>query len=191
MKTNKYTNITIDLVKLLKENGVTLRTACINVIIRDGIPQISRVSTITPIYKQKGDPSECGNYLVIKLLGHHLKLLEWAVKARLQESLIKKNKYGFQKARRTIKPMFCLRILQEKSKKYKKDLHIFVDWEKTCDTIQWDLMWYCPLWENRRDSNRNWSTPKIYIELIVFYYNHGYNNRGYHQRYAKGNVTCR
>jgi len=49
-------------------------TAVLREVQDEGIPEEWRRSKITPIYKQKGDPLDCGNYRGIKLLSHCLKL---------------------------------------------------------------------------------------------------------------------
>ena len=89
--------------------------ACLNNIISERIPSDWRESTITAMYKQKRDPLDCGNYRVIKLLSHCLKLLERIIEQRIGGSVtIKDNQYGFQKGKSTTQPMFCFKILQEK-----------------------------------------------------------------------------
>lgn len=148
MKNNKSTGpdeLPIDLIKLLKDSGTNWMTACLREIMNDGIPQEWRKSLITPIFKQKGDPLECGNYRGIKLLSHCLKLLERVIEARLRMIVnIKQNQYGFQKGRSTTEPMFCLRLLQEKFREFNRDLHmVFVDLEKAYDTIPRELIWHC------------------------------------------------
>ena len=40
------------------------------------MPEEWEKSVIVPIYKQKGDPLECGNFRGIKLLEHGMKMLE-------------------------------------------------------------------------------------------------------------------
>ena len=58
MKPNKATGpdqLPIGIIKLLKERGNTWMTACLNNIISERIPPDWRESTITPIYKQKGE----------------------------------------------------------------------------------------------------------------------------------------
>jgi len=95
MKANKATGpdqLPIDIIKLLKERGTIWMAACLNNIISEKIPPDWRESTITPIYKQKGDPLDCGNYRGIKLLSHCLKLLERIIEQRIRELVtIKQN----------------------------------------------------------------------------------------------------
>jgi len=94
--------------------------------VQEGIPNVWRHSTITPLYKQKGDPLNCNNYRGIKLLSHTLKLWERVIESRLREIVkISERQYGFQKGKSTIQPMFCLRILQERFREFNKCLHQF------------------------------------------------------------------
>jgi len=65
MKASKATGpdqLPIYIIKLLKERGTTWMTVCLNNIIYERIPPDWRESTVTPIYKQKGYPLDCGNY---------------------------------------------------------------------------------------------------------------------------------
>ena len=90
-------------------------TGVLNEAMREGIPKEWRTSTITPIYKQKGDPLECNNFRGIKLLSHTLKLWERVVESRLRKIVnISERQYGFQPGKSTIQTLFCLRMLQEK-----------------------------------------------------------------------------
>ena len=70
-------------------------TGVLNEAIRKGIPEEWRTSTITPIYKQKGDPLECNNFRGITLLSHTLKLWERVVESRLRKMVnISENSMG-------------------------------------------------------------------------------------------------
>ncbi len=48
------------------------------------MPTESELSELVTIYKNKGDPMECGNYRGIKLLEHGMKILEKVVEKRLR-----------------------------------------------------------------------------------------------------------
>jgi hypothetical protein len=108
MKLNKAKGpdeLPIELKKKLKDTGTTWITSCLKEAMREGIPQEWRRSKIVPIYKQKGDPLNCGNYRGIKLLCHSLKLYERVIEAILSEIVkIKGNQYGFQRGKSTTEP---------------------------------------------------------------------------------------
>ena len=126
---------------------------------REGIPEEWRTSTITPIYKQKGDPLECNNFRGIQLLSHTLKLWERVVESRLRKIVnISERQYGFQPGNSTIQPLFCLRMLQEKHREFGKKLRVvFVDPEKAYDRVPRELIWY---------SLRRKVVPEAYINII-------------------------
>ncbi|VDP26856.1 unnamed protein product [Heligmosomoides polygyrus] len=65
------------------------------------MPDDWRNSTIAPIFKQKGDASECSNYRGIKLISHTVKIYERLVDTRLQ--------WGFMPERSTTDAIFIAR----------------------------------------------------------------------------------
>ena len=134
-------------------------TGVLNEAMRKGIPEEWRTSTITPIYKQKGDPLECNNFRGIKLLSHTLKLWERVVESRLRKMVdTSERQYGFQPGKSTIQPLFCLWMLQEKHGEFGKELHVvFVDLEKTYDRVPRELIW---------NSLRRKGVPEAYINII-------------------------
>eukprot|EP00914_Ancora_sagittata_P032957 GHVO01066539.1.p1 GENE.GHVO01066539.1~~GHVO01066539.1.p1 ORF type:complete len:181 (-),score=22.67 GHVO01066539.1:64-606(-) len=80
MKKDKATGtskVSIDLLKALGETDKEMVMELMELIWREEkIPEEWEKSEIVPIYKQKGDPLDCGNYRGIKLLEHLLKILE-------------------------------------------------------------------------------------------------------------------
>ena len=101
------------------------------------IPDEWRKSVLMPIYKDKGDSKECGNYQSIKLMSHTMKLWERVVKARLrQEVVIGDQQFGFMPRRSTSDAIFGLRIMIEMWREGQKELHcVFIDLEKAYDRV--------------------------------------------------------
>ena len=135
MKKNKACGtdcLPIEVAKALGDEGAIWITGVLNEAIKEGIPEEWRTSTITHIYKQKGDPLECNNFRGTKLSSHTLKLSERVVENRLKQMVnISERQCGFQSGKSTIQPLFCLRMLQEKHREFGKELHmVFVDLEK-------------------------------------------------------------
>jgi len=87
----------IEIVKKLGDLGLDWITTVLREVQDVGIPEVWRRSKITPIYKQKGDPLDCGNYREIKLLSHCLKLWERVVENRIRGLVkISDRQYEFQ-----------------------------------------------------------------------------------------------
>ena len=105
-----------------------------NAALEKGIPTVWRTSILTPLYKGKGNVTECTNYRGIKLMCHGMKLYERLVEDRLRQVIqISSTQYGFQQGKSTTEPIFALRMMQEKHLEKRKNLHIymiFVDHEK-------------------------------------------------------------
>ena len=87
-----------------------------NVIMQSGkIPDEWRESTITPIYKYKGDHMNCSNYRGIKLLSHTMKLWERIIDQRLRDIVsISDGQFGFKSGVGTTDAIFVIRTLCEK-----------------------------------------------------------------------------
>ena len=68
-------NIPIEVWKGLGRKGIIWLTKLFNEILRSKrMPEEWRRSTLIPIYKNKGDIQNCGNYRGIKLMSHTMKL---------------------------------------------------------------------------------------------------------------------
>ena len=84
------------------------------------MPEDWKLSEIAPIYKQKGDPLECGNYRGIKLLEHGMKILEKIIKGRLRKTVeIDPMQFGFMPGRGTIDAIITFQQIQEKRQEKK------------------------------------------------------------------------
>ena len=66
--------IPVEVWKCLGEIGLELLSEFFNVIFRTAkMPREWRVSTVIPLYKNKGDIQDCNNFRGIKLLSHTIK----------------------------------------------------------------------------------------------------------------------
>ncbi len=68
--------ISIEVWKLLGDEGVDYLLQKMHAERVEGMPQSWRKSEISPLYKGKGYVLECGNYRGIKLMAHTMKLWE-------------------------------------------------------------------------------------------------------------------
>ena len=109
------------------------------------MPEEGKRSEIVPIYKQKGDRLECGNFRGIKLLEHGMKMSEKIVERRLRKLITVNNmQFGLSPGKGTTYAVFIIQQLQEKHIEMHKDLFLtFVDLEKAYDRVSIDLVYWC------------------------------------------------
>ncbi|XP_063593793.1 uncharacterized protein LOC134770776 [Penaeus indicus] len=78
-------NIRIEAWISLEEAGAGYLTSLFTKILSgERMPGECRKSTLIPIYKNKGDAQDCGNYRGIKLMSHTMKLWETVINTRLR-----------------------------------------------------------------------------------------------------------
>lgn len=123
------------------------------------MPDIWRNSYLVPIFKNKGDVQGCENYRGIKLTSHTLKLWERVISKRLSEMVhITENQCGFVSGKSTIDAIQSVRIIVEKFRSQKLDLHMaFIDLEKAFDRVPRELLYH---------SLRLKKVPELYIAYI-------------------------
>ena len=138
--------IPTEALKHLGDWGVRQLTKIFNAILQSGkMPDEWRESTITPIYKDKGDHMNCSNYRGIKLLSHTMKLWERVIDQRLRDIVsILDGQFGFKSGVGTTDAIFVIRTLCEKYREANKPLDtVFVDLEKAYDTVPREVLWRC------------------------------------------------
>ena len=149
MKNGKATgsdNLPVKVWKSLERTGVNFLKEVLNLIIdEEKIPDIWRKSILIPIFKNKGDIMNCGNYRGIKLMCHSMKLYERVHANRLRNIVsISDKQFGFVKGKSTTDSIFALRQLQERYREGQEDLHyVFIDLEKAYYRVQREELYWC------------------------------------------------
>jgi hypothetical protein len=111
----------------------------------EAVPMDWKVACVIPIYKGKGDKSECGNYRGIILLSvvgkvYGSVLIE-EVK-RITDEKIGEEQGGFRKGRGCIDQIFGVNQIIEKKLERQKELCVgFIDLEKGYDRVNREKMW--------------------------------------------------
>ena len=73
------------------------------------MPEEWMKSEIVPIYKQKGDPLECGNFRGIKLLEHGMKMFEKILERKIRKLITVNNmQFGFSPGKGTTDAVFII-----------------------------------------------------------------------------------
>ena len=82
-------DIPVEVWLILGDVGIGFLTRLMNSLLKgERMPDEWRKSVLIPIYKDKGDSKECGNYRGIKLMSHTMKLWERVVEARLRQEVV-------------------------------------------------------------------------------------------------------
>ena len=121
-------------------NDVCVRELCEvanGLLMGESMPESKKRSMVVPLYKDKGNVLECGNYHTIKLLEHGMKVVEHVFEKRLRKMVeMGEEQCGFVVGKGTVDAIFMLRQLQEKYLENDNELYlVFVDLEKAFDRV--------------------------------------------------------
>ena len=139
-------DIPIEAWRVLGEVGIeTLLNIFTDLMETEKMTEEWRDSILVPVFTNKGDILDCGNYRGIKLMAHTLKMWERVIEKRLREGVsISDQQFGFMSGRSTTDAIFALRQLIEKYREGSKDLHcVFIDLEKAYDRVPRQEIWNC------------------------------------------------
>ena len=94
-----------------------------------------------PIYKGKGDVTNCSAYRGLKLLEHGMKIVKRVLEKRIRYHLNKykvgEMQFGFMPGRGTTDALFIVRRMQDKYREKDKKLYMcFVNLEKALTKFQ-------------------------------------------------------
>lgn len=120
-----------------------------NRILNEGqVPQEWLTGMIIPLYKGKGDRTDCNNYRGITLLSCFGKLFTALLNSRLynfceENEILKEMQTGFRSGYSTTDHIFLLQGLVDLYCNKKKKLYAaFVDYAKAFDTVSREALWY-------------------------------------------------
>ena len=101
------------------------------------MPEECRDSVTVPIFNEKGDIQNCGNYRGVEMISHTMKIREIIIDRRLgEETRVGEEQFGFMPGRGTTDAIFAARQVIEKHRKMQKELHmLFIVLDKANDRV--------------------------------------------------------
>jgi hypothetical protein len=148
MKNGKVTgpdDIPAEVWKIVGQESYEYLASLFNKCLEDGqLPSDWRTSVTVPIWKGKGDVTDCSNYRPIRLLCHTFKIMERVINTRLRAVVrVSGNQCGFVKGSGTTDAIHAVRIMMEKYREKQRPINVaFLDLEKAFDRVPHDLIWY-------------------------------------------------
>ena len=89
---------------------------------QEKMPEEWRDSVIVPIFKEKGDIRDCGNYRGTNMISHTMKIWERIIDRRLrEETRMGEEQFGFMSVRGTTDAIFAARQVIEKHREMQKE----------------------------------------------------------------------
>ena len=109
------------------------------------VPEDWRSSVIVPLYKDKGERTECSNYKGISLLSVVGKIYPGILVDRVRkvtEGLIDDEQGGFRAGRGCVDQICTLKQIGEKARERKRRVYVgFMDLEKAYDRVNRETLW--------------------------------------------------
>ena len=141
-----------------------LTDICNQVMVEGKIPDDWPKSTMTTLYKGKGDPLSCGAYRGIKLLELGLKVFDRIMDRRIRNGVvIDESQFGFMPGRGTVDAIFIIRQLQEKYIGKNRKLYFgFVDLEKAFDRVPREVV----KWALRKEGVEEWLIKTVMYTYV-------------------------
>ena len=101
------------------------------------MPSEWTLAIVVPIFKWKGDITNCSCYRAVKLLEHGMKVVVRVLEKRLHRAVyVDVLQFGFRSERGTIDAVFILRRLQDEHNAKGSRLYMcYVDLEKPFDRV--------------------------------------------------------
>jgi hypothetical protein len=108
------------------------------------IPEDWITTSITTLYKGKGEKSSMDSYRGISVQSHACKVLCEILKNRINplvNEIVGEYQSGFRQGRGTEDALFVFRMITQKSRKQGQTMHTcFIDLIKAFDSCDWDIM---------------------------------------------------
>ena len=101
-------------------------------------------SVTVPLFKEEGDPLQCGKYRALRLLEHRLKVWEKIFDRRLKAFVnVNSNQFGLSARTATTDAIFILQRMRQKYFEKKKQVYfVFMELENTFSPVPiWTLRW--------------------------------------------------
>ena len=156
--------VNMDMIMASGKFGVgVLKKLCQRVLDGKDMPEEWKTSVVVPIFKGKGDVTNCGAYRRVKLLEHAMKIGERVLEKRIRE-LVKVDdmQFGCMPGKGTTGALFILRRMQEEFRGREKKLYMcFVDLEKAFDRVPRKVM----KWALRKKS-----LPEVLVKAVMSLY---------------------